>query len=315
MPPSRLRNPWTDERHVLQLLETYATSELRTLHLKVIGTDVLLFLRQNCPNIEVFSFWPPTLPRGHALDSKCRPVPHFSKNMANDLTDSLQVPTKRVVKVQLAFMGVEAAAYGVSFVEFECGGFTHALMCRLSSCRLLRHVTLVHCDGITTKGIVTLTEGVPDLQELWLLDFKHRATETDTLSGMLRCIAQNLKQLTSFRFTTARLDVNLDKFFLTVCKNGALKQLWIGRGPYRFNEGAFKLLCLCLPGLEELVLESCDCVTDAVMESIGTHLTKLRLLNLSASGPYTSRGIACLRDHPSLEITNVPGLEIVRDKA
>ena len=304
----QLHNPWTNEEHSLQLLKTYANSGLRRIHLRVITQDVLLFLRHNCPNIKVFSFWPPSWPLKLGLDSKCRPVPYFSKTLENKLIDNLQV-SKTAVKVQLIFMGVESSE-GESFIEFEDDDLMHGVIGQLSCCRQLRHVTLAHCDGITTEGLVTLTESVPQLEEFWLLHFKHRPTKKDNPSNMLRCIANNLTKLKSFRFITAQLDVNFDEFFRTVAKHGVLQQLWIGRGPYTFSEAAFTELCHNLPNLDQLVLESCNCVTDGVIECIGKNLRKLKLLNLLASEPYSYESITHLQNHPTLRITNVPGLKL-----
>ncbi|XP_072028761.1 uncharacterized protein [Amphiura filiformis] len=305
-------SPWTDEKNALRLLQTYANGGLRSIHLKVIGTDVLLFLRQHCPNVEVFSFWPPTWPPRLALDSKLRPVPYFAKNLNDDLTDSLQI-SNRVVKVQLTFMGVEAPKGG-SFFDFQCGGFTHALLCRLSRCRHLRHLSLAHCDGLDVKGIAKLSESLPDLEELWLMNFKldESSKQDDPSEAILDCIANNLTNLTSFRFITAKLEADFDAFMSTVSKRGKLKQLWLGRGPYCFSEEVFLNFCQNLPGLEELVLESCICVTDEIIKCIGQHLKKLKILNLLGSGFYTVESVSYLHKHPTLQYTNVPNVQLLK---
>ncbi len=302
-------NPWTNDKCALRLLQTYANGGLRTIHLKVISTDILLFLRQNCPNVEVFSFWPPKWPPSLSLDSKFRPVPHFTKNLNDDLKDSLQV-ANTVVKVQLTFMGVEAPKGG-AFIDFQCGGFAHALLCRLSRCRHLRHLSLAHCDGLDIVGMSTLTKNVPDLEELWLTNFKLvELPKGNTAQTMIERIATNLTRLTSFRFIADKLDVDIDPFLSIVCKRGKLKQLWLGRGPYSFSEDVFLNFCQNVPGLEELVLEACTCVSDDVIKSIGQNLKKLKILNLLQSGFYTVESVNYLHKHPTLQYTNVPGVQL-----
>ena len=306
---SSIGNPWTNEIYAHRLLQTYANSGLRTIHLKVIGTDILLFLRQHCPNVEVFSFWPPTWPPRLALDSKFRPVPHFSKELQNDLNDSLHISTN-VRKVQLTFMGVEAPSGG-SFIDIECGGFTTALLFRLSRCHNLRHLSLAHCDGLTKDSVAKLTESLPYLEDLWFMNFKYQTSDDeDSPQSILQCVAENLTNLISFRFITTQLDVDFDEFLSIVSRRGKLKQLWLGRGPYCFSEETFLLFCQNLPGLEELVLESCNCVTDDIIKYIGQNLKKLKLLNLLSSGYYTPESIEYLQNHPTLQLTNVKGLQL-----
>ncbi|XP_072014665.1 uncharacterized protein [Amphiura filiformis] len=275
-----------DKDTVLDFLRKYTSGSLKYIYLKVASTKILLYLKQNCGNLETLSFL-------SAYDD-----PPAMTDTSYFLSTSLyfhdRIPLPTTLKT--CELSMDSKTQSEFSNTMKGGKLWEYLFIRLRQCKNLRRLTLY--GMILTRDSFAALSGLP-MTELSCLDAIVTRSEEIQSSDL----QNEFTKLKSFRFSTNNPDTerwfNLDKFLCGIIATlQDLKYLALaGIQPPSHETSA--LVITALTQLEILELSGAI-VTDENIGLISKHLKRLATLKLT-NGEYSPSGIRVLSGHPSIE--------------
>ncbi|XP_072041487.1 uncharacterized protein [Amphiura filiformis] len=262
-------NEWRfpkNEDDVLNFLNLYAGASLEEIYLTVVSEKIMTFLRMNCPHLRTLDFV--NIEFKHLMLKR------------EDLDEQLYLPPK------LESLGLKCPV-GVRDV------YTSLRCERLISClEKYSHLRKLRLNNITlsSEAMKVLTRMI-SLRVLELFDCGTRCSQSVSAS------LGSLTSLTSFRLVNSAYFTTTDEILYSIMHWSHLKQLALIHNSYSCE--AFDRMIPELLNLETLELEG-PLVTSSVVTLIGTHLKKLKSLELR-SGNYDGSSLLSLRYHATLE--------------
>ncbi|XP_072021828.1 uncharacterized protein [Amphiura filiformis] len=296
------------ERKALKFLQTYISGSLRTLNLCVVSDNILQFLRDNCPKLEILTL-------GSSFEHRdFLPAPGI-RNVDFSLVPSSVVRLKiqsgwaergKVVPPNpLEGLAKDPFPNMKELILERHVSYPAELFQRLSHCTALKSLSLISFERVSDFAV--LAKGLAGLEELCL---QSCIRENAATKKVLFQIADNMTSLTHIKLragpTPQDEQVSVDSGIsrLRSCKN--LRQVWL-ENLHTFSISGFKTLTTGLPNLQEIVLVDCDRVDDAFLEHIQNQLKSLKLLRLIRCVQLTDFGTKFLLHHPSVEHLEIVG--------
>ena len=283
------------EEDILNLLKTNAGSALLEIHLRFVSANILNFLRENCPNLQVFSFLPRNITSFDELYSYKSLL--CDQHVSKTFSDFFIIPPK-VTECRINFLASynkqtqdgHRQSITTSFIDDTQEQQADDILRRLSKCRQLKYLAL-HSFNFTLLGAKILSEAVTNLQELCLVDAK--VLDEQEQEDVFRTFVTNFTDLKVFKFSGYG---NVDFVLEEVVGWSSLRELWLGR--LKFTEDAFIEMTSKMPQLEILGL---DCIiSDQILDAIANNLPNVQELSL-VGGEYSDVGLNCLRNNLALK--------------
>ncbi|XP_072042545.1 uncharacterized protein [Amphiura filiformis] len=296
------------ERKALKFLQTYISGSLRTLNLCVVSDNILQFLRDNCPKLEILTL-------GSSFEHRdFLPAPGI-RNVDFSLVPSSVVKLKiqsgwaergKVVPPNpLEGLAKDPFPNMKELILERHVSYPAELFQRLSHCTALKSLSLISFERVGDFAV--LAKGLAGLEELCL---QSCIRENAATKKVLFQIADNMTSLMHIKLRAGptpqdeQVSVDCGISRLRSCKN--LRQVWL-ENLHTFSISGFKTLTTGLPNLQEVVLVDCDRVDDAFLEHIQNQLKSLKLLRLIRCVQLTDFGTKFLLHHPSIEHLEIVG--------
>ena len=305
-----------DANLALKVLKIYPKSVLRRVYIRVANLKILRYLTRNCPNLKTLSF----VSQLQDLPLLDEDALTFFQNGNFVLPESLkefQLSSEVMRRYKDDHDSGRQMARGNVYIHM-----TQEVINVMIQCQNLRHLSIANCKPLSGEQMDSLTAGLPNLQELWLLylyDFAALGVYDESTGNFEDSpihIARNLPNLTSLRFVPFNHGVRpappsntIDEALQELSQRSNLRELHLG--DVDFTPRAFTNMTEKLDSLEELVLVYCTCVTDEILEIVAKNLPGLKVLGLPLglalnhgtswrNTTYTGRGLKALTNHPSL---------------
>ena len=306
--PLELRPLIKKERQALKFLRTYINGSLRTLNLCIVSNNILQFLRDNCPKLEVLCL-------GSSFNHKdFLPAPGI-RTVDFSLIPSSVVQLKiqsgwaergRVVPPnELQGLAKEPFPNLQELVLERHVSFSPELFLQLSRCTKLRSLSLITFERVNDFEVIS--KGLSSLEHLCL---QSCIRESAITNNILRQISDNMHSLTHIKLRAGTTPPDEERSLnegisrLRACKK--LKRVWI-ENIQTFTISGFKTLTLGLPNLQEVIFIDCDEVDDDFLELIQAQLKTLKLLRMDRCPKLTDFGTKFLMNHPSMEQLEIVG--------
>ena len=296
---SRQVNTWifpSSPYSALAFLKRYTSGSLKSVYLNDVSTEILQYLKKNCPNLENISILQPLS------------LHHFPKE--------IPLP-KTIKKCNLCFDYTLRFGYLIAGYSTETMQRCKSLMFRLGNCTNLQRLTFRgiflspdNIDGIT--ALSNLRE-ITDLSFL-KVHFVERSyfisgkLDIDSISGEMNIALVSLfklEKLRAFRLSTDNPSSTEYWFnistFLSAIQDGNWPNLRVLSlaGIQPPSRDIFASMTSAMPQLETLELEG-KIITDENTGLIAKYLKNLTSV-VFTNGKYTPIGIKGLSGHPSIE--------------
>ena len=299
----------------LQVLQTYPKMCLRRVYLHVINLEVLQYLTRNCPNLRTLSFFyttSNTLAQDEGLPTLVSDDIKFYRHTRGANFDLNFAFPASILELQLAF---EFRNHSDEKPRLSRGRrtrlyFTPTILYNIIRCYNLRHLTLAFCRISDKKQVNILILGLPNLQELRLLNvvFSYLIlSETNNFQiseYMFGFIVNNMRCLKTLSFVP-NIDhprYNIEDSLPALSQQQNLTKLYINGA--HFSARAFTVAAEGLRGLEELFLARCDHDNmDGILQVIARYFKTMKSLGLTIKEVNYdfSRDFKALKYVPSLK--------------
>ena len=290
---SRQANTWTfprDPNSILAFLKRYISGSLKSIYLNDVSTEILQYLKKNCPNLKTISVLQPL--ENHL----CEKIPLPKTIKVCDLCFNCSLTMLGIpIRCSDEYLGEPVQRFNL--LMFCFGNCTN--LQRLT----LRNIVLPYHD---VDGITALSnfQEIRDLSFL-RVNFEGSSLEYSDVVNTALVSLFKLEKLRAFRLSTANPSctevwLNIDTF-LSAIQNGDWPNLkvLVLIGIKRPSRGIFGSMTSAVPQLKTLELYG-KIITDENIALIAQNLKNLTCV-VFTNGNYTPAGIKGLSGHPSIE--------------
>lgn len=275
----------TTEESALVFLQRYAGPSLRTIYLRIISKDILIYLRHKCRHLKTISF----LPKQNFSDIALEPI-NYSNELSRNFSSLIFIP-QRIERLQLTLKGMT-----LKFAErISLSDDLLKILCK--ECNNLSRLQLDDfCLSASPRRLSSLTKRLC-LTKLWLTDIHE---DPRLLDDILSSAVEHLGDITSFCLSTTKSYIGDVSVFMHRCSTKWSKLQHVGiKGGILCPAEVFEEFTSNLPHITSLELEG-SIITNSIIRIIATNLKMLTSLELT-NGYYTAQGIKYMIGHQCLK--------------
>ncbi|KAK1735529.1 leucine-rich repeat protein [Skeletonema marinoi] len=176
-----------------------------------------------------------------------------------------------------------------------------SISCVCKRFKLVAETSLTSLD-LRKVELPLLSQIINRYTNLCRLDFSNIREFGDRHMQLLLPVREKLQSL-KLRGTKVT-DRSIESFFGLTARERSIPIEILDLSGTMISQKAAVTIAICCPDLESLKLSNCQGITDAFMECVSTHLTKLQALDVSMC-PITAKGCTSLFCAPSLREVDI----------